>query len=84
MKNYESLACNTSLKLLFMDSHLYCFPENMCDKSDEHGERFHQEISEVENHYKGKPSPLLLADYCWSLVSDSKSSHRRFSVVKHF
>jgi hypothetical protein len=56
----------------------------MCDVSDEHGERFHQEISEMESRYKGKPSPSLLADYCWTLVRDSKSSHRRSNVMKHF
>ena len=85
MKNYESLGCNMSLKLNFMGSHLNFSPENMCDVSDEHCEQFHQEISEVENRFKGKPSPSLLADYCcWTLVLDSKSSHRRSSVMKHF
>ena len=84
MKNYEILGCNMSLKLHFMDSYLNFFPENMCGASDEHGERFHQEISEMENRYKGKPSPSLLADYCWTLERDSKSSHKRPSVMKDF
>ena len=33
-----------SLKLHFLHSHLYFFPENLGDVSDEHGERFHQDI----------------------------------------
>ena len=65
MKNYESLGCNMSLKL-HMDFHLNFSPKNMCDVSDEYGEQFHQEISEIESLYKGKPSPSLLADYCWT------------------
>ena len=70
MKNYESLGCCMSLKLHFMDSHLNFFPENKCDVSDEHGKRFYQEISEMECRFKGKPSPSLLADYCWTLVRE--------------
>ena len=66
MKNYESLRCNMSLLLHFMVSDLNFPPENMCDVSDEHGEQFHQEISEVESCFEGKPSPSLLTDYCWT------------------
>ena len=85
IKNYKKLLCNMSLKVHFLHSHLNFFPENMSDVSDEHGEQFHQEISEMEARYKGKPSPALLADYCWTLVRDAKvSKHRRSSKAKHF
>ena len=30
------------------------FSENAADVSDEHGERFHQDIAEMEFTYKGK------------------------------
>ena len=66
MKNYKSLRCYMSLLLHFMVSDLNFFPENMCDVSDEHSEQFHQEISEVESRFEGKPLPALLADYCWT------------------
>jgi hypothetical protein len=36
--------------------------------SDEHGERFYQDISEYEKTCSGKWSPNMLADYCWSLI----------------
>jgi len=39
--------------------------------SDEHGERFHQDTSQVENPYSGKWSPNMLADYCWSLIRET-------------
>jgi hypothetical protein len=59
-----------SLKVHFLDSHLDFFPENLGVVSDEHGERFHQDISNMEKRYQGKWSPSMLADYCWILKRD--------------
>ena len=36
----------------------------MGDVSDEHGERFHQEVKEMENRYQGKVTEHMKADYC--------------------
>jgi len=36
--------------------------------SDENGERFHQDISQMEKRYSSKWNPNMLADYCWMLV----------------
>lgn len=75
---YRNLGCNMSLKVHFLHSHLPFFPENLADVSDEHGERFHQDISMVENRYKGKWSPAMLADFCWTLHRDrSDTVHRK-------
>ena len=66
-----------SLKVHFIDCHLDFFPENLRTVSDEHGERFHQDISTMERRYQGKRSPSMLADYCWTLrggVPQAKSS----------
>jgi hypothetical protein len=35
--------------------------------SDEHGERFHQDIMTMEKRYQGKRSLGMLADYCWTM-----------------
>jgi len=35
--------------------------------SDEHGERFHHYTSQTEERYRGKLSPDILANHCWSL-----------------
>jgi len=51
---YEHLGCDLSLKMPFLFSHLDFFPLNCGDVSDEHGERFHQDISMMEHRYKGK------------------------------
>lgn len=79
LKAYEHLGCNMSLKIHFLHSHLDFFPENLGAVSDEHGERFHQDISSMEKRYQGKWSSNMLADYCWTLkrdVPDAKYSRK--------
>jgi len=46
------------------------FPENCVAVSDEHGERFHQDISLMEKRYEGKWNCAMLADCCWTLARD--------------
>jgi hypothetical protein len=61
---YKAYGCNMSLKVHFLDSHLDFFPENLDAVSDEHRERFHQDIFNMEKQYQGKWSLSMLADYC--------------------
>jgi hypothetical protein len=63
-----------SVKIHFLSSHLGFFPENCCSVSDEHGECFYQGIAKMEGRNKGKWSPSMLADYCWTLMLDSPNS----------
>lgn len=70
---YEALGCNMSLKIHFLHSHLDFFPENMGAVSDEHGERFHQEISQMEKRYSGKWTKNMLADFCWTLHHETSA-----------
>ena len=67
MYSYEQLGCNVSLKMHFLFSHLDFFPLNCGEVSDEHGERFHQDISVMEHRYEGKWSAAMLGDYCWMM-----------------
>jgi hypothetical protein len=67
---YKPMGCNMSLKVHFLDSHLDFFPENLGAVSDDHRERFHQDISNMEKRYQGKWSLSMLADYCWTLKRD--------------
>ncbi|CAH1107944.1 unnamed protein product [Psylliodes chrysocephalus] len=55
---YKEMGCNVALKIHFLDSHLDFFPENLRAVSDEHGERFYQDISAMEKRYQGS----LIAD----------------------
>jgi len=59
------MAANTSIKLHFLYSHLDRFPGNLDDLNDEQGERFHQDISEMEVKYQGRWDAAMLVDYCW-------------------
>jgi len=56
-----------SLKMHFLLSRLDFFPLHCGDVSDEHGERFHQDISVMGHRYKGKQSAAMLGDYCWMM-----------------
>ena len=46
--------CRMSVKLHFLCSHLDFFQKNLGDFSEEHGERFHQNIEPMERRYKGR------------------------------
>lgn len=70
LEDYKALGCNMSLKMHFLHSHLNFFPENLGAVSDEHGERFHQDIMAMEKRYQGKWSPKMVADFCWTLKRD--------------
>ncbi|GBN02406.1 hypothetical protein AVEN_127727-1 [Araneus ventricosus] len=58
---------NMSLKIHFLHSHLEFFTENLGSVSDEHGERFHQDISNMGARYQGEWNPKMSADYGWTL-----------------
>ena len=75
---YHKLGCNMSLKIHMLHSHLDFFPKNCGMVSDEHGERFHQEIATMEKRYQGKRSTCTLADYCWTLIRNAPEQlHKR-------
>ncbi|GBM92804.1 hypothetical protein AVEN_182696-1 [Araneus ventricosus] len=56
--------------------------------SEEKGERFHQDIKEMERRYQGKWNVSMIADYCWILQRDNpcnvhkRKSNKRTSEVK--
>jgi hypothetical protein len=54
-----------SVKVHYLHSHSYHFPENLGDLSEEQGERFHQDIKTVEARYQGRWDAHVMADYCW-------------------
>lgn len=54
LSNYNNLGCLINLKLHFLHSHLNYFPENLGHCSEEQGERFHQDLKEIERRYQGR------------------------------
>ena len=77
LKCYEQMGCRMSLKMHFLHAHLDFFPANLGDVSDEHGERFHQQISIMESRYQGNFNPNMMGDYCWFLQRESSSTYKR-------
>ncbi|GBO24794.1 hypothetical protein AVEN_270320-1, partial [Araneus ventricosus] len=77
-KAYKTMGCNMSLKIHFLHSHLEFYPENLGSVSNEHGEQFHQAISNMGARYQGKWNPKMLADYFWTLKMDiPQAKHSR-------
>ena len=59
-----------SIKMHYLFSHMDRFPENLGSMSDEQGEKFHQDIKEMESRYQGRGDAVMMADYCWTLKRD--------------
>jgi hypothetical protein len=62
LQSYEAMGCNM---IHFLHSNLDFFPQNLGSVSDEHGQRFHQDIAVMQKRYQGKWSANMLSDYCW-------------------
>jgi hypothetical protein len=76
ISRFQDLGCRMSVKMHFLDSHLDYFPENLGTYSEEQGERFHQDISVMEERYQGRWNITTMADYCWSI-------HRHYPEAKY-
>lgn len=77
VESFEKIGCLMSLKLHFMDSHADRFPANVGDFSEEQGERFHQDLKDMEKRYQGVWDIHMMSDYCWNLARDTVKSHKR-------
>lgn len=78
------LGVNMSLKIHFLHSHLDFFPPNLGDVSDEHGERFHQELKTMEQRYQGLWNENMMGDYLWFLIRETNpENHSRQKRSRH-
>ena len=68
LDSYEKMGCRMSLKLHVLHSHLEVFKSNMVAYSEEQGERFHQDVLQMEKRYQGQYNEQMLGDYVWGLV----------------
>ncbi|GBN57740.1 hypothetical protein AVEN_255026-1 [Araneus ventricosus] len=74
---YESQGCKMNLKVHFLHSHIDCFPENLGVYREKQGERFHQDVSDIERTYQGRWNINMLADYCWLLMRETEDGKRK-------
>ena len=82
LTSLHQLGAYMSIKLHYLHIYLARFPENL---SDEQGERFHQDISDMKVRYQGHWNATMLADYCWSIKRDDAGiSHSRKSVKRQY
>ncbi|GBM12128.1 hypothetical protein AVEN_39468-1 [Araneus ventricosus] len=51
---YEAQSCKMSLKVHFLHSHIDCIPENLGAYNEEQGERFYQDVRDIERRYQGR------------------------------
>ena len=84
LSSFEDIGAKMSIKVHFLRSHLDRFPENLGALSDEQGERFHQDIKEIEEWYQGRWDAVMLADYCLSIKRDSVATYSRKSLKRKF
>lgn len=66
---FKNMNVLMSPKIHMLYSHFAFFPENLGEVSDEHGEKFHQEIAEMDRRYKGKPLVNMLGEYIWYIFT---------------
>lgn len=74
---YKAQGCKMSLKVHFLHSHIEYFPENLGAYSEEQGERFHQDVRDIERRYQGRWDVSMLADYCWMLKRETKEGNQK-------
>jgi hypothetical protein len=85
LEKLQILGCNMSLTLHFLHFHLDYFPENLGDPSKEQGERFHQDVKEMERRYEGRWDVTMMAYYCWSIKREALyQEHKRKSSKQSF
>jgi len=77
ISSYIAAGCNMSLKLHILHSYLDLFLENIGTVSDEGGESFHQDISQIKKRYSGKWSRNMSADCCWSLIKETSTGESK-------
>ncbi|KAJ8666384.1 hypothetical protein QAD02_008046 [Eretmocerus hayati] len=84
LNNSRKMKVNMSLEIHMLDCHQDFFPENLGAVSDEHGERFHQDIAVSESRYNSHWGVNMLADYCRCVISESCDEHKQKSTRKSF
>ena len=85
VNSYGNMGCRISMKVHMLDAHLDEFKENLGAYSEEHGERFYQDIKDFESRYQGQYNENMMGDYIWGLIWESDLEYRRKSrKTTHF
>lgn len=80
---FQKLGCKMNLKVHFLYAHLDYFPEgSLGDVSEKQGERFNQDLKEMERRYQGRWDARMLADFCWTLTRDNPEVMKKRQAKK--
>lgn len=80
VRSFGKLGTSMTIKLHLVDRHIDYFPNNCGDYSEEHGERFHQDVQIMESRYKGRWNKNMIADYCWMLKQETEAIYKSKSI----
>ena len=80
LRSYKALGARMSLRIHFFHSHKDFSPENLGDASDEHGERFLQDIAVMESRYQGSSGLNITAGH-WRERNSNKGDKARSEVI---
>lgn len=72
MTSFDRMEINMSTKIHFLHQHLDFFKDNLGKISDEHGERFHQQIKLIEQRFLGKNDEHMMAEYVWKAFEEEE------------
>ena len=69
-----------------LHAHLDQFKDNMGAYSEEHGERFHQDVVDFERRrrYQEQYNENMMGDYIWCLIRESPCKHKKITKNIHF
>ena len=85
VNSYGNMGCRLPMKVHMLDAHLDEFKENLGAYSEEHSERFHQDIQDFESRFQEKFNENMMGDYIWGLILESDLESRRKSrKTTHF
>jgi hypothetical protein len=82
-KNFHILGCNMSLKVHFLFSHLNLFLKNLGAVSEEQGERFDQDIKQMERFYQGRWSVSMMVGFCGMYPKKKHTADNQLKEVPH-
>ncbi|XP_076030793.1 uncharacterized protein LOC143018986 isoform X1 [Oratosquilla oratoria] len=68
VKAFGAMGCKMSLKVHMLDAHQDKFKDNFGAYSEVQGERFLQDMKEIEWRYQGHHNKKMMGDYIWGLA----------------
>lgn len=75
LQSFRRLNIHMSHKIHYLHQHLDFFRDNLGKISDEHGERFHQQLKRFEERFQGKKLENMLAEYVWNSFEEEEDLH---------